>query len=345
MTIRFDRLLQDWYPRRDELDWVLGTIIDTQKSTYRKAGAMMLFNSMGQMYGMLSGGCLEGELVTQARKALMTNKVITLHYDLRHESDTSWQRGIGCGGAVSIILQPVTRNNQYLGLDQVHQALQQNQRIIYIQRTASPGLEQQHWHVHSAEMNQILFENNHSPQSKLITKDGNACLASLICPAPHLLIFGGGLDAQPLSTLAQDIGWQVTVADTRVAYAKQSNFPGATILKTAPDTWQKEKPKADAIVIMTHSLQLDAKALIYAQKSNARYIGILGPQHRREKVQNIAGINAKDFCQYYCGPSGLYIGATLPETIALSILSECHQVIEGRIQTPDINRKMQGAEI
>lgn len=342
MTIRFDRLLQDWYPRRDELDWVLGTIVGTQKSTYRKAGAMMLFNSLGQMYGMLSGGCLEGELVNQARKALMMNKVLIEEYDLRHESDSGWQRGIGCGGAVRIILQPLTAEHNYLGLDKIHHSLSQNKSSIYLQDIDPPGTDAHNWSVEAAESDQIFFEKKHKSQSKLITKDGKKCLASLICPAPHLLIFGGGLDAQPLALLAQNIGWRVTVADTRVAYAKSSDFPKATIIRTAANTWQEDL-KPDAIVIMTHSLQLDADALIYAHKSKARYIGILGPEHRREKVESIAKINKRDFSQYYCGPAGLDIGATLPETIALSILSECHQVIEGRVRVSNLENKIQGA--
>ena len=57
MSNQLRDLLSAWYPRRDE-DWVLGTVYQTAGSAYRKAGAFMLIDHIGQQYGVLSGGCL-----------------------------------------------------------------------------------------------------------------------------------------------------------------------------------------------------------------------------------------------------------------------------------------------
>ena len=51
---------------------VLASVFETEGSTYSKAGAQMLINSDGDFQGMLSGGCLEGDLAARARAVLDT---------------------------------------------------------------------------------------------------------------------------------------------------------------------------------------------------------------------------------------------------------------------------------
>ena len=79
---------------------------------------------------------------------------------------------------------------------------------------------------------------------------------------------------------------------------------------------------------MTHNLDMDAAALQSLQHSSARYIGLLGPVHRKQKVfkkANLDQVSAPVF-----GPMGLDIGGDLPESIALATLAECHQVLNAR---------------
>jgi len=124
-------LLAKWYPNRDKADWVLATIYDTKGPCYRKAGAMILFSSLGAQLGMLSGGCLESGIGTNARKVMQTGKPISLCYDGSDEDDLSFHLGIGCGGTVYIILQQVNAENNYLSLNQVYSALKQRQSGYY----------------------------------------------------------------------------------------------------------------------------------------------------------------------------------------------------------------------
>lgn len=65
-------MLKAWHQSRDSHQWVLATISGTDGSAYRKSGAMMLVNDMGQQLGLLSGGCLEADIVRQARKCLLS---------------------------------------------------------------------------------------------------------------------------------------------------------------------------------------------------------------------------------------------------------------------------------
>ena len=51
---------------------VLATVVATEGSTYRKSGAQMLIAAGGELRGLLSGGCLEVDLVLHAREVLAT---------------------------------------------------------------------------------------------------------------------------------------------------------------------------------------------------------------------------------------------------------------------------------
>jgi len=279
MSTRFDRLLQHWYPRRDDCDWVLATTVATKRSAYRKAGAMMMFNSLGQRFGLLSGGCLEDNLLNEAGRVLVHQHAAIIEYDLLKDN-TGWQKGIGCGGTVRILLQPLSIDNNFLGLVQVHLALQQKNNILYLQRVDKPSLQ---WEVSSLDTPTVdalpAMTRNYA---HVIRRQDQQWLATAIFPSPHLLIIGGGIDAQPLAKLADDIGWQVSVTDERSAYAKAVDFPTARVVnKAIASLCQSDFSHApDAIVIMTHNLTLDASALKFAWSCSAAYVGLLGPAHR-----------------------------------------------------------------
>jgi len=69
---------------------VLATIAETLGSTYRKAGAQMLIAPDGSAAGLLSGGCLEADLLERARKVLDTGEALAVEYDTRSSDDILW---------------------------------------------------------------------------------------------------------------------------------------------------------------------------------------------------------------------------------------------------------------
>ena len=58
-----------------------------------------------------------------------------------------------------------------------------------------------------------------------------------------------------------------------------------------------------------------------------RYLGLLGPTNRLEEVMKSAGLRRSDLPVKLSGPAGLYLGGDLPESIALSIIAECHAAL------------------
>ena len=89
---------------------VLATVARTLGSTYRKAGAQMLIAGDGRAAGLLSGGCLETDLMERARSVLAGAPVVA-DYDTRSSDDLIWGIGLGCEGAMTILLTRLDRAN------------------------------------------------------------------------------------------------------------------------------------------------------------------------------------------------------------------------------------------
>ena len=91
----------------------LATIAHTIGSTYRKAGAQMLIGADGSAAGLLSGGCLEADLVERARHVIATGEAAIVEYDTRSSDDILWGIGLGCEGAMRILLTRLDSSNDY----------------------------------------------------------------------------------------------------------------------------------------------------------------------------------------------------------------------------------------
>jgi len=313
MSNRLDSLLSHWLNSKDQHQWVLATIIETDGSSYRKAGAMMMVNDLGRYYGLLSGGCLESDIMLQAQRCWQNGFNRIVEYDMRQEEDIAWQLGIGCGGMVKILLQPVSAENQYLGLQLLYSKLQKNQPCSYSQNLVSDLPDNAVIDLGSAAASADLFVQN-------------------IFPAPHLAVFGGGVDARPLVAMASELGWQISLVDARSSYARKEYFPGATRIERKPageleaEAWLST---VDAVLILTHNVQMDADALALSLKSSSKYLGLLGPEHRTERVLEAARLTRNDLTIPLANPVGLRLGAELPETIALSMLAEVQAFLSG----------------
>ncbi|MDN4500961.1 XdhC family protein [Alteromonadaceae bacterium BrNp21-10] len=316
------RLLEQWQPQKNEFDWVLATIIKTDGSSYRKAGAMMLINSMGQYFGLLSGGCLESDIMRQAQQCWQTGCNRIIEYDMREEEDLAWQLGLGCGGMVRILLQPVIAANDYLQLDQLHHCLSNNQAVGYRQQ-----IDQQAPQNTLVELNSALAGDYVAGACDISHVNGVAHMQHNLTPPIHLAVFGAGVDARPVVAIAGSLGWQITLIDPRAANGRQQYFPAADEIVKIMPTDNQQAPwlqHIDAALILTHNIDLDAAALLLVQQSSAKYVGLLGPIHRTDRVLAQAKLTRVQLTKPLANPVGLRLGGELPESIALSMVSEVH---------------------
>ncbi|NQY65797.1 MAG: XdhC family protein [Alteromonadaceae bacterium] len=350
MSNRLEHLLDFWYHKKDACQWILATIVETKGSAYRKAGARMLINSLGKSFGLLSGGCLEADLIREAQKCWLSQKCKIVVYDMQDDTDISWQLGIGCGGMVKVLLQPIDASNNYLDLILLRENLINRVECYYQQSLSEPitntnkGLNQPV--ISTFNANQVISKdqmthNNLTVKPQIDLQDKTKTFTSKVTPRPSIAILGGGTDALPLVNIAHSLGWHISLFDSRVNYARPAYFKNADkiIKQDYPSLSECQYiNNADAIIIMNHNLTLDAQALLLSEQTNALYVGILGPEHRTERVFSEAGITRKQFNKTLFNPIGLDLGGELPESIALSILSQVHATIEKTSALPLTNQ-------
>lgn len=332
MSNQLQHLLQRWQPNKDKYQWVLATVVDTQGSSYRKAGAMLLINSMGQFDGLVSGGCLESDVMRQAQRVMESQQATVIRYDMASEDSSGWKLGLGCGGIVDVLLQPVTEANNYQALELLLDNILDRGKSYYTIDKAGERTNSSHYSFEQAQ--EFASQHIQSPISLSSEKTkqlaGDSLFIFRFDAAPKIAVFGGGLDAKPLVDIAKVMGWHVRVIDHRVGYARMSVFGNADVIYTKPFNELADAEfinDIDAAVIMGHNINFDAQSLALLQSTSAQYIGLLGPTHRKEKVIKATGFNALQ--RPISGPAGLNLGGELPESIALAILSEIHAYLSG----------------
>ena len=323
MTNSLRDILEQWHSNRDNTDWVLCTLYDISGSSYRKPGAMMMISGLGQRLGMLSGGCLEADIQRHAKRVMNEQRSLTITYDANDEEDLTFQLGIGCGGVVHILLQPISQDNDYLGLKELFTTLVTRQQGVYYQ-CINPQREEASGYF---EVTKGAKQWSLVRQTELIEKDNFHWLKTYINPEPHLLIAGAGGDAVPVYQMAKQLGWSVSLWDPRPANARREYFQHADfILRDSASTLTEfcNVQYVSSVILMAHSVEIDSQALKALAAVPLNYLGMLGPAHRRKDVFEKAGIEKVDFKAPIFGPVGLDIGGETPESIALSMLSEMH---------------------
>src|SRR5690606_9297581 len=108
---RIIEAFEAWRQRGESL--VLASVYDTLGSTYTKPGHRILIASNGDYRGLVSGGCLEGDLAERARAVIDSGMPRAVTYDLRDDADDVWGLGVGCNGLIRVFLQPLTPDSGF----------------------------------------------------------------------------------------------------------------------------------------------------------------------------------------------------------------------------------------
>src|SRR5680860_318198 len=329
---------------------VLATVVETLGSTYRKAGARMLITEDGQFHGIIGGGCFEGDLLEHARAVFKTRLPRLLFYDMRTREDELWGLGLGCNGAVRLLLQRLdTTKGRNPLVDREHCLRTRGRGVLatvcasresdypvgchayFADNAAAVDPAVDYWPDCLAQGARKVQQTGapllieHKVGQSVVT-----VFYDWVQPPPHLLVIGAGPDALPVVKLARVLDWEVTVVDHREAYADPRRFTDADrVLTTTPEALpaQVNMKSVDAVVLMTHNIGYDERFLKVLAPGEVGYIGMLGPAARRERLLN--GLGASGDCaaadslrKRVFGPVGLDIGAELPEEIGVSIIAE-----------------------
>jgi xanthine/CO dehydrogenase XdhC/CoxF family maturation factor len=314
---------------------VAAFVIATEGSTYRKPGALMMLSSSGARCGLLSGGCLEGDLHEHAQRLLAgDDRILERHYDGRGSDDPVWGLGLGCEGAMRILLWRLeTGSSLTLLRGWLSAAIRREPALLEIDLVSGDGAlslgSALRGDADSSPPSSVL------PSGRATLRDGSFAVAAARVPA--MLLCGAGPDAEPVVRMASQVGWQVTVVDHRPAYVEAARFQDAIRVATV----DAADPGAvvaldgfDAAVVMSHNLVADGRYLAALAVSDIPYVGLLGPAARRERLYAELGSLAEALRPRLRAPVGLDLGGASPEAIALSIVAELQASLHGRSGTP-----------
>jgi xanthine dehydrogenase accessory factor len=154
-----------------------------------------------------------------------------------------------------------------------------------------------------------------------------------LAPPQEMVIVGAVHIGQSLAGFAGQMGYRVTVVDSRGAFATPERFPNARILVGWPGEVldQITLDRRTWVVILSHAPAHEDPVLEAALKSPVRYIGCMGSRRTQDlRVGRLRemGFSEDDIARVR-GPVGLDIGAESPQEVAVSILAEMTMVRYG----------------
>lgn len=337
----------------------LATIVKVSGSTYRRPGARMLLTRGGRMVGSISGGCLEGDILEKSKEVLESGEPRLLEYDMTADDDLVWGLGLGCNGSVHVFLERVPTGRPVEPMEALAECVHKNAALALATVFRVEGTDRARpgerlllrpdgspvWDVRDAELAGRILRDARDALEKGLSRVTTYTLdpgtveafIEVVQPPLPLVICGAGHDAIPVVRLAHALGWRITVADSRPAYATKERFPEADEVVLTPPEEVAQRVSLDHrtyVVIMTHNYNHDLKLLRAILPTPVRYIGVLGPRVRTERLlrelkEQGVEIPAEQYGRIY-SPVGLNIGADTPEEIALAILAEIQAVRTGK---------------
>lgn len=335
---------------------VLATVVRVTGSSYGGVGARMVVRVDGTTIGIVSGGCLETDLALHARQVHESGipKVVT--YDTRADDDAAWGLGLGCNGLIDVLLEPLQPAAAGALAVLLQQALSASESSVLATVTAGSASDGPAPASHALFCGDTIETTNgwgnrsvltlvkqDIPEAKAERRrglvrdyDGVSVSFEVINPAVRLVVCGSGPDVVPLVRIGSELGWDITVVDHRpVEHAHPERFPGARVVECADSSKLAECVALTdhvAAVVMSHHFERDTEYVRALLESPARYVGVLGPRARAERM--LEAMRGNGFTPVtdnrMFAPIGIDIGAEGPDAIALSIIAEVSTVMTGR---------------
>ena len=310
---------------------VLVILTGVKGSAYRLPGTKMVMTSAGQIYGTISGGCLESDLYEWAQKVFETKTAMTHQYDL--SENEIWSLGIGCKGDLEFLFLPIFPSDDFW--KKVNELLRREESFTLL-------IDMKFGQSLLIEENGELFGDCSIPievvkrartgtkqtRAEIYLQDGRSFYIDSVRPGEQLIIAGAGRDAIPVADLAKKAGFAVTVLDTRTHLNQSQSFPNTAHLNKEPKEIEVSQLQNCWWIIMNHHQDKDEDVLRLALERNPCYIGVLGPIYRTKEM--LANIGYQLDSGPIHSPVGLDIGAETSDEVAISIVSELMSIRAGR---------------
>jgi len=290
---------------------VLALVVETGGSTYASAGALALFGD-GPHAGWISGGCLEPEIARVAAEAAASGRLEWLDIDTTDDAALFAGSAVGCRGRQLLALLPLA------ALPDIADALRawlDGGHALDVTLDARGhvacriGGRARSWDLPVGE----------TPDTG--TSQWTLCLHR----APEALVLGAGPETPALIPLLESLGWRITVSERRARW-REAAAAQCGLIDAPPEDAVAAHPHADVALVMHHSFEADREALLALAASRIPFIGLLGPERRRQDLFKLLPTHA---CDALAGrlhaPVGVPHCGRGPEAIALSITTQLQQ--------------------
>jgi xanthine dehydrogenase accessory factor len=319
----------------------IATVVQVVGSAYRREGAKLLVAEDGSSCGNVSGGCLEEDVREVALRVIATGRSELRGYCSGADDVHAWDLGVGCDGQVDVFVAPagdapepvldrLGSGEPFAIATLVGPDPSEERRLIVTDRESQGGLGGRTIDRAAIPLARELLDGGNPALHQI---RGKNVFIDILHPPPRLVVIGAGEDARPLAALGAMTGFRVVVVDRRAGLLAADRFPERARLVHSDAMSFLEQVPLDAdsyVVAMTHSYADDLAFLRVAVRSEAPYIGVLGPRHRTERILGILRGEAPIDENRVHGPVGLDLGGEGAEQVALSILGEILALRSGR---------------
>jgi xanthine dehydrogenase accessory factor len=339
---------------------VQALLVEVEGSAPLPVGAMMVIDDQGHIEGSITGGCVEGAVVTEAEELLAAGSPAPaklLRYGISDE--LAGTVGLMCGGIVHILVYELSGEAAAVehAVLEAHAAGRPaavatlidgdsaGARLAVVDEEIVGSLH----HTDLLDRNVAREAQGLLEEAKTTVRRFGADGATLgddlrvhiraYALPPQMYIIGAIDFSAALAPFAAQIGYQVTICDARDRFARSPRFSSSAKVKIG---WPQdvmadvELGPRDAVLVFTHDPKFDEPALVAALATNAGYIGALGSRQTtadRESRLRRAGVGDADLARIHA-PCGLDIGSRTAEETAVSVLAEIIAARAARAGSP-----------
>ncbi|MBM7510844.1 xanthine dehydrogenase accessory factor [Nocardioides cavernae] len=317
----------------------------------------MLVDSSGEVLGSVSGGCVEAAVYDLATTVASTGTPELVRYGV--SDDDAFQVGLTCGGVLDVWVERVSRTS-FPELGSVIEDIRHDRPVAvatliehddpsrvgrrFVVRPDTSGQDVGRGSLGSAELDSLVhdraLEMLESGTSGLVgdgligdsSTRSVAVFVSTFPTKPRMIVFGAIDFAAALVTLADFLGFRVTVCDARPVFATQSRFPDADeVIVQWPHLYlaiERDACRIDSrtvLAVLTHDPKFDVPLLEVALRlDHVAYVGAMGSRQTHEdRAARLVAAGVTDVeLQRLASPIGLDLGARSPAETAISIAAE-----------------------
>ena len=332
----------------------LARVVDLEGSGPRAPGAAMAVTAEGEVVGSVSGGCVEGAVVTESLEVIETGDCRMVSFG--YSDDEAFAVGLTCGGTIHLFVEPVEWGPVHAALSaDLTQELPAALATVIegpgtgakmlvrpaggsaVGSLGTSGLDRS---VERDARGELVAGRSgirrYSERGEIRGQEVSVFVESF-APPPRMLIFGAVDFTAALARVAKVLGYRVTVCDARSVFATPRRFPMADdVVVSWPDRLLEEVGSElgprDAVCVLTHDAKFDVPAITTALGTDVGYIGVMGSRRTHDdRTARLldAGVTREQLARLR-SPVGLDIGAATPEETAISIMSEIIAMRTGR---------------